>query len=452
MNLRVLAVGTAFVSAAVAVACHRAPPPPPPAPPAPLSDSATAALGWANTNVSPFNASDSVASPNERAALAALAEGTRIVGLSELTEGTHEFPMAVRRALFSLAESSHLRALAIQAPMAEAMELDRYVRTGVGEPQRIMRTFGSWRWETREMRALVEAMRAWNRGKPSDEQIGFYGFEIPSSEHAVSVINALPDSIVGAALKAWITKQYSCVAVNEGANFGLEGRAADSAYWNACGPATASVVDSITALHRRLPATSSAATKVAFAELMAKVVDHYMHVGLKHLPRQEQIAEHVLFLADLVGADSKLLMWGGDAEVGRITLDKKIVQTGVALGERLGAKYRPIVFAFGDGIVRTRPIASRMGQPGGLANVRVLAPSADSYEDVLTRVNRSGFWLDMRGLPDGPGGAWLRGPHSMRIITETYSSAAPELFTTQVEFPKNFDAVVFVRHTTAASQ
>jgi erythromycin esterase-like protein len=40
----------------------------------------------------------------------------------------------------------------------------------------------------------------------------------------------------------------------------------------------------------------------------------------------------------------------------------------------------------------------------------------------------------------------------MRLITEQYTAMSPEAFETPVEFPKYFDAVVFVRHVTAARQ
>src|SRR5262245_43905166 len=100
----------------VITACRRAKAPPPAPPPA-LSDSATAALAWVNANNSPFNAEDSVASANERQALTALAEGARVVGVSEMTEGAHQVNLAIRRAIFSLAETSRLRGVAIQAPM-----------------------------------------------------------------------------------------------------------------------------------------------------------------------------------------------------------------------------------------------------------------------------------------------------------------------------------------------
>jgi hypothetical protein len=39
----------------------------------------------------------------------------------------------------------------------------------------------------------------------------------------------------------------------------------------------------------------------------------------------------------------------------------------------------------------------------------------------------------------------LGGPHPMRLITEQYSALSPENFQTSLEFPKNFDAIVFVK-------
>jgi erythromycin esterase-like protein len=86
----------------------------------------------------------------------------------------------------------------------------------------------------------------------------------------------------------------------------------------------------------------------------------------------------------------------------------------------------------------------------GLSDVRVARPLKDTYEYVFTRAGRAGFWLDMRALPKDIGGEWLRGPRPLRVVTEVYAANAPELFQSPMEFPKYFDAVVFVNRTTAA--
>jgi erythromycin esterase-like protein len=432
---------------AVAAGCHSAPPPPPPVI-VPLTDSASAALAWVQSHAAPLAVGDSIPNAAERAQLTSFAGDARVIGISELTEGTHEFPAAVGRILFALADSANVRALAIQAPMAEAMEVDRYVRTGVGDPRRSLRTLASWRWETPEMLALVNAVRAWNRTHDATKQIGFYGFEIPTATHAVDVVNALPDSIAGTPLKSWFRREYPCVLRDEAARFGNGGRASDSTFWRACGAVATAAVDSIVALRARLSPARSA--QVAFVEQMARLVQHHVTTGLRYLPRQEVVADHVMYLADMLGPNAKLFAWGGDVEMGRLTLDKTTVQTGQVLGQRLGSRFRTLAFLFGDGTVRARMgTFGRNGEPSDLTTVTVLPPTAGMYEDVLSRAPIAAYWLDMRALPNDIAGAWLRGPHPARLITELYVPASAQSFETPLEFPKFFDGAIFIKHVTA---
>lgn len=445
-------VALALSVAASTTACHSAPPPPPP-PPRALSDSASAALRWVQSHAAQFSMSDSVMGAAERSRLIAMVGNARVIGVSELSEGTHEFPYLVRRMLFALADSAGVRGLSLQAPMPEMMELDRYVRTGAGDPRRIMHTLGSWRWETREMFALVEAIREWNRGRSAGQQIGLSGFEIPTAAHAVQVVTSLPDSVAGAGLHAWLRREYACVTTSEDAHWGLEGRAQDSTYWNQCGTVAAHALDSVVALHRRVSASSPSAASVAFAEQMARLIEHHVRIGLRHLPRHQANAEHVLFLANLLGSDTKLLVWGGDQEMGRLPPENNVVQTAVALGERLGARFRTIAFMFGDGAVRaSRPASGRGTQPSGLGDVAVRSPLPETYEDVLNRVAADAYWLDVSTFPSDNAGGWLRGPHPARLIIELYAPQVAELFQVTLEFPKTFDGVLFVRHVTAAHQ
>jgi erythromycin esterase len=449
-----LVASTAIVLLA---ACHGAPPPPPP-PPRVLGDSATAALQWVQAHSGAIGLADSTPSAEARRQIGALASGARIVGFSELTEGTSEFPAIVLRTLIALADSG-FRGVAIQAPMPEALEVDRYVRTGVGDPRRLLRELGSWRWDTREMLAFVGALRHWNTTHPNG-QLGFYGFEIPTAQRAVQVVESLPDSVTGAPLKQWLARTYACVATDESAHWGLEGRAADSTFWNACGPATAAAADSVTALRTRLASSAGAAGEVAFAEEMARLIQHHVSVGLRHMTRQDANAEHVLYVASSLGSDARLMLWGGDVEIGRLTLQgglgqAGVVQTGVPLGQRLGDRYRAIAFAIGDGVIRARVPSSGArsgtGEPG-LTNVRVAPPTPDSYEDVFARATSPAYWLDMRTLPKDPAGTWLRGPRHIRLISDLYSPLLASAFETPVAFPTNYDAVVFVKSVTPAHQ
>src|ERR1700744_2754547 len=94
---RISFIASTALAVAAATACHSPPPAPPPAP-VPLSDSATAALRWVGSHEGTAAPDDSVAGLAERNAIFALTAGARIIGFSELNEGTHEFPYAIRRA------------------------------------------------------------------------------------------------------------------------------------------------------------------------------------------------------------------------------------------------------------------------------------------------------------------------------------------------------------------
>jgi len=132
-----------LAAAAVSIsACHSAPPPPPPIPRV-LSDSEAMAATWVQAHGLQFTLGDSMPNAADRAQIVSLAGDARIVGFSELNEGTREFPLIVRRSLFALADGAGFRGIAIQAPMPEALEVDRYVRTGQGDIRRLLRQIDS---------------------------------------------------------------------------------------------------------------------------------------------------------------------------------------------------------------------------------------------------------------------------------------------------------------------
>ncbi len=452
MNTRTILAAAAAAGIALA-ACTKAPPPPPPTPNVALTDSASAALHWVTNHVLALSATDSVESAQDRASAAAIAGDARIIGVSELTEGTHEFPILIRRLLFALADTAGVKGLAIQASMPEAMDLDRFVRNGVGDPRRLLRTLGSSQWETQEMLGLVNAMRGWNQSHP-DKQVGFYGFEIPTAAHAVRTITTLPDSEMGASLNAWLRRSYTCVAQDEAAHWGLEGRASDSTFWNRCRGITAAALDSVTNRLHAVRSGSRAAADLAFAEEMADLVKHHVEIGLRHMPRHEGVAAHTMYLASRLGSDAKLLVWGGDVEIGRINLQEKVPQMGLALGQQLGERYRAIGFAIGNGRIRARqPSFNRQtgeSQQGRYSDLDVQQPRPGTYEEVLARAGSPAYFLDVRKLPSDTAGAWLHGPRPIRLISDIYVPQLAESFETPIELPKDYDAILVVQTVTPA--
>jgi len=445
---RSFAMLSVAIALAIAAGCHSKAPEVVP-PPRQLSDSASAALRWVDAHAIPITVRDSTQLVIDRTPFLAFVGNARVLGVSELTEGTHQFSAMMLDILETLS-SQGFHGIAVQAPMAEAMELDRYVRTGVGNPRQWLRSLGSPHWNTQELLTLVEWIRNYDREHSTTEQIGFYGFELPNGNHAITVISTLPDSVAGA-LNAWLKREIQCVPTGESAAWGRDGPASDSTFWNRCRGQTAAVVDSLAALRSRLASRPSARATVAFAEQMARLAQHDADVGLRHLPRHQTVADHIMWLANSLGPDGKLLVWGRDVESGRLTGEGGVVQSAVPLASALGDRYRNLAFTAGQGVVRAQPINVGQREPGGETNMRLRASRPESYEDVLNRATSDNFMLDLRGIGSDPGSGWLKGPHQARLVSGVYSENALGVFETSLQFPSYYDGLLFSKNVTPAT-
>lgn len=434
----------------VAGACHSSKPPAVVLPPPPLSDAEAAGLSWVESHAIPATILDTLRPAADRAPFISFVGNARVLGVSELTEGTHQFA-GIMQLILSALSTRGFRGIAIQAPMAETMELDRYVRTGVGSPRQWLRVLGP-HWNTQEVLTLVDWIHGYNRSHGASEQIGFYGFELPTAAHAVQVVTGLPDSIAGSGVTSFLRREIACVTTGESAAWGRDGPAADSTFWNRCRGSTAAIVDTLIALRGRLgPSRAAAQGTVAFAEQMARVAQHDADVGLKRLPRHQTVAEHVLWLADRLGRESNLLVWGRDVESGRLTGEGNVIQSAVPLASTLGDRYRNLAFTAGSGTVRAQPINVGQREPGGETNMQLRPPRPDSYEYVLNRATGETLFLDFRGLPSDSAAGWLQGPHPARLVSGIYSENPLGTFETPLQFPAYYDGLLFAKHVTAAT-
>src|SRR2546430_15431681 len=92
---------SATLALAVAGACHSTTPEGVP-PPRPLSDSAVAALRWVDVHAVPISIVDSTRTTIDGTAFLTFVGNARVLGVSELVEGTHEFGAMMQMMLETL--------------------------------------------------------------------------------------------------------------------------------------------------------------------------------------------------------------------------------------------------------------------------------------------------------------------------------------------------------------
>ena len=91
----------------------------------------------------------------------------RIVALGEASHGTREFFQMKHRLLEYLVKEKGFTVFASEANWRESLAVDRYVKTGPGDPSRAVGNV-LLEWNTEEVLAMIEWMRAYNQaaGRP----------------------------------------------------------------------------------------------------------------------------------------------------------------------------------------------------------------------------------------------------------------------------------------------
>ena len=110
----------------------------------------------------PFATDDPTAPIDDLEPLRALVGDARIVGMGEGSHGTREFFRMKHRVFEFLVERMGFTIFAIEATFPEALDVDRYVRTGEGDPSALIRGMYFWTWNTDEVLDLVRWMRNYN--------------------------------------------------------------------------------------------------------------------------------------------------------------------------------------------------------------------------------------------------------------------------------------------------
>lgn len=94
-------------------------------------------------------------------------KGARIVGVGEVTHGTHEDQAFKAELIKALVRAGAVDVLALEANRAAGVGFDRYVRTGEGDPAALIDSPSFFRiWKGDEFAGLLLWLRAWNRTHP----------------------------------------------------------------------------------------------------------------------------------------------------------------------------------------------------------------------------------------------------------------------------------------------
>lgn len=128
---------------------------------------------------------------DDLAPVARIVGDARIIALGEATHGTREFFLMKHRLLQYFVRELGATVFAIEANQLAAERINAYVRGGAGEARTVMG--GMFQvWNTEEMLALIEWMRAYNAQHP-ERMVDFVGYDMQDQKPPIDSVRAFLD-------------------------------------------------------------------------------------------------------------------------------------------------------------------------------------------------------------------------------------------------------------------
>ncbi|QHC18445.1 erythromycin esterase family protein [Streptomyces sp. GF20] len=347
----------------------------------------------------------------------------KVVGLGEATHSSHEFFTMKHRVLRYLVEEKGFRAFALETAWSTGLRLDAYVRTGEGDPRRIMReefqdTY-AW-WNTKEYLALVEWIREWNTDHPKD-QVRFLGDDFAyagpelydrvlryAALHQPRLLPRLaelyrglrPTTSSGTYMKEYLTRS-------------LPERRALATRTTAA----------LALLTRNAPSSGPAAEARAWALQHARAIDQTargyafdfddpedLRASMGY--RDQLMADNVAWWHEQTG--DKILLSAHNSHLAYRSADPRYPKMqGAFLRDRLGTAYLSAAMTFGTGSFNAT------GRDGATTLHTLKAPARNTTEHFLNSVTPTDYYLDLRTAPT-PTRTWLSTPRPTRNIGTAY--------------------------------
>jgi erythromycin esterase len=386
---------------------------------------------------------------DDLAALDPVVADARVVGLGEAAYGTRELLQLKHRLFEYLVKKKGFRAVAFEAGRPEARRVNDYVLHGRGTAAAAVAGLGYASWDTEEVLALVEWMKAYNAESKDDAKLQFLGFDMASTQVAAADVDAYLVEVDPAFARARPEGVGLFARKNADADWvelSDEGRAA----LRAAAAATVARLDAqrdgyvqATSRERWQTARDDARIIAEWTEVHARRdwIPGSLDFGLRELAMAENVGE----LLARAGPGEKIALWAHNGDISRD--EGPMLSMGRALREKYGAQYAAIGLLFGQGGFQANGAPS---SPRG-ATLQDFALGLPPEPDVTTPMTRADLplaFVDLGRLHDGAVHDWFA---TLRPAWSVGAKFVDKGSSSAMRVPaRQYCAVAFVAKTTPA--
>jgi erythromycin esterase len=406
-----------------------------------------AVIDWIRANAIPIATPEAGHGFTDLQRIKAIVGSARLVALGEATHGTREFFQLEHRILEYLVTKLGFTSFAIEANFPECLAIDRYIMTGVGDPQTLLDGIYFWTLNTEELLDLIRWMRRYNEEPAHPHKLHFYGVDmqypvVAAADVLAYVKKADPNLLptVTSLIAPWADLRFDRVRY---AVLDKRERAANAADLER-------LISVFEQAHDTLVRKTSELEYV-WARHELRIIEQCEMASAPLMidasgRRDLAMAENVNWLLAHQPPGTRMVLWAHNLHVSRQPRGANPSMGGY-LQPILGKAMVVFGLAFNEGSFQA---VEKTATSERLREFTVGPAPPDSLDATLAATGIPLFAIDLRRAPRiGPVGEWLRKPHAAREIGALFSDAATNAFT-MLNAPAAFDAMLFVAKTTRA--
>jgi len=386
------------------------------------------AVAWMRAHAIPLRSVEAGTGTNDLRALETVLKDVRILGLGEAVHGSREFFQVKHRLLEFLVTRMGFNAFAMEAAYSDAQPANDYVLHGKGERDSVLTALGYVAWDTEEIGAMLDWMRAYNRTVPGKRKVRFYGVDIFRNATGRRKVLAFVQRFAPD-LETGTDSLFRELAAQEG-----RWPRWDTTVMARARPRLAGLANELAA--RR----SSLRSRVIHREYEEVVhLIEVMRQGALPQDRSRFLAENLMYLVDRAPPGAKFVFSAHDSHV---AADQRR-RGGYHLRKVYGDAYYATSLSFNHGTYLTR----NFPPPGELTVAAASPAHPGSLPWFFSQVGIPRFFLDIRSASRSPSiDGWLRTPRESRTPGWAYADPTKTFFSMNAR--GRFDGILFVSELT----
>ncbi|MDP9192660.1 MAG: erythromycin esterase family protein [Acidobacteriota bacterium] len=383
--------------------------------------------GWLVANARVLNTVDLTPDTSDLFPLRAMIGSSEVVGVGDITHGTHEVYTVKLRVIDYLVREMGFDVLGWEAPFPIVERINAYIQGEGGDLRALlgeMYPLTYFFWDAEEIYDVIEWMREYNAHRGTRPPVQIVGFDVTQPDAASNAVVAYLRTVDPAAAVT-AEESYACARVS---SLSID---------ESCKVIAAGILETLESREAELTALSSAK---AFAEALhqARVVVQSRRIfGTE---RDQAMAENVLSLRHRRGVARRMILWAHSAHISEAPIpifsDRPM---GRVLAETLAEDYFTIttMTAAGSYLVWADPTRTRQFTP-----VKKILPALPptAFEAAIRQRGEPYLLIPFRRVLPG----WLTAPAQFHL-----APAAGDLSSTVGVLPANYDAAIFIDTTTA---